>query len=277
MPSKDPVPAPNPATGTGSLLRDSSWTIARRVVGALLLRELLTRYGRNNIGFLWLFVEPMLFVLVVTVIWATIRNIAGSNIPIVAFALTGYSSMLLWRNMPGRCIGALRSNMSLLYHRQVTIQDVYIARVFLEFVAVTTSFVALGIAFYAMDWLPAPENVLQILGGWLLLGWFGIGLGWTIGGLAEKFPPVGTLWGPFSYILMIFSGVAYIADVLPQNMREIVLWLPMLNALEYVREGWFGSLFRAHYDIPYVIVCNLLLTFVGLSLIRQVGTQLGEE
>ena len=42
----------------GSLVGTSSWTIARRVIGALLLRELLTRYGRNNIGFLWLFVEP---------------------------------------------------------------------------------------------------------------------------------------------------------------------------------------------------------------------------
>lgn len=262
---------------TGSLLRDSPWTITRRVISALLMRELLTRYGRNNIGFLWLFVEPMLFVLVVTIIWTFVRRISGSNIPIVAFALTGYSSMLLWRNMPNRCIGALKSNLSLLYHRQVTILDVYFARILLEFMAVSTSFVALAIAFYAMEWLTAPEDLLQVLWGWLLLGWFGAGLGLTIGGLSEKFPPIGNLWGPFSYILIIFSGVAYVADVLPQNIREIVLWLPTLNALEYLREGWFGSLFRAHYDIPYVIVFNLLLTFAGLSLVRQAGLDTSEE
>ena len=40
-----------------------SWTIQLRVIWALLLRESLTRYGRHNIGFLWLFVEPMLFTL----------------------------------------------------------------------------------------------------------------------------------------------------------------------------------------------------------------------
>lgn len=262
---------------TGSLLRASQWTITRRVIGALLLRELLTRYGRNNIGFLWLFVEPMLFVAIISLIWATFRNIHGSSIPIVAFALTGYSSMLLWRNMPSRCIGALKANMSLLYHRQVTIQDVYIARVLLEIVAVTTSFVALAIAFAAMDWVPPPGNVLQVFWGWLLLAWFGAGLGWTIGGLAEKWPPVGNVWPPFSYILIIFSGVMYNADALPPHVREVVLWLPMLNSLEFLREGWFGSLFRAHYDISYVVIFNLLLTFVGLSLIRQVGTDMGEE
>ena len=104
-----------PARSTGALLHESGWTIGRRVIGALLLRELLTRYGRNNIGFLWLFVEPMLFVLIITAVWSATRSIHGSVIPIVAFALTGYSSMLLWRGMPGRCIGALRSNMPLLY------------------------------------------------------------------------------------------------------------------------------------------------------------------
>src|SRR5947209_20526545 len=118
MPSKETV-AP-----TGALLRDSSWTINRRVIGALLLREMLTRYGRNNIGFLWLFFEPMLFVTVISIFWSATRSVHGSSIPIIAFALTGYSSLLMWRNMPGRCAGALRSNKTLLFHRQVTVLDV---------------------------------------------------------------------------------------------------------------------------------------------------------
>lgn len=262
---------------TGALVRQSPWTINRRVIGALLLRELLTRYGRNNIGFLWLFVEPMLFTLVITAVWTALRGLHHSGIPIVAFALTGYSSLILWRNMPARCLGALTSNMPLLHHRQVTIVDVYLARILLEMLAASTSLVALGIGFYAMEWLPAPEDILQVVGGWLLLGWFGAGLGLTIGGLSERFEFVKNLWPPMSYVLLPLSGVAYIADALPPNAREIVLWLPMLNALEYMREGWFGSLMRAHYDIPYVLVFNLVLTFAGFALARQVGLEASES
>jgi hypothetical protein len=44
----------------------------------------------------------------VTALWTATKSVHGSDLPIVAFALTGYSSVLLWRNMPGRCIGALR-------------------------------------------------------------------------------------------------------------------------------------------------------------------------
>jgi ABC-2 type transport system permease protein/capsular polysaccharide transport system permease protein len=267
---------PQPST-TGALLGDSSWTINRRVIGALLLRELLTRYGRNNIGFLWVFVEPMLFTLVITAFWTATRSVHGSDIPIVAFAITGYSSLILWRNMPSRCMGAVKSNMALLYHQQVTIVDVYIARIILEVFAASTSFAVISIAFYALDWLAPPEDALQVLAGWLLLAWFGAGLGLTVAGFSEKFDIVAKLWPPFSYMLFPLSGVAFMVDALPPAMQRIVLWLPMLNALEYLREGWFGSAIHAHYDIPYVMVCNLVLTFAGLSLVRQAGLDTSEE
>ena len=63
----------NQASSPGVKADEGSWLIQRRVLGALLLRELLTRYGRNNIGFLWLFVEPMLFTLIITLFWTATR------------------------------------------------------------------------------------------------------------------------------------------------------------------------------------------------------------
>ena len=271
------MPNSDQPANSGVRVGENQWTIQRRVLGALLLRELLTRYGRNNLGFLWLFVEPMLFVLVVTAFWTATRPLHGSSLPIVAFAVTGYSSLLLWRNIPGRCIGALKSNISLLYHRQVTISDVYFSRISLEVIGASTSFVVLSILFTLMRWMSAPEDILKVAFGWFFLAWFGAGLGLTVGGLAEKYEVIGRLWPPFSYLLFPLSGVAFIADALPENIRNVVLWLPQLNALELLREGWFGSLMRAHYDLGYLVVCNLILTFCGLSLTRQAGLDSREE
>ncbi len=39
-----------------------------RVVGALIMRELHTRYGRENIGYLWMILEPMMFAAAVAVL-----------------------------------------------------------------------------------------------------------------------------------------------------------------------------------------------------------------
>ena len=261
--------------GSRALIRHAS--VQRRVIWALVLREILTRYGRQNIGFLWLFVEPMLFTLVIAAIWTATRGLHGWDLPIVAFALTGYSALLLWRNIPNRCFGALESNKSLLFHRQVQIPDVYWARIILEVLAGTTSFVVLAIAFWAVEILLPPEDAFQVLGGWLLLCWFAAGLGLTLGGLSEKFEVVSKLWPPMTYALLPLSGAAFIADALPKEAREIVLYLPMLNCVEIIREGWFGSKMTAHYYVGYVVVFNLLLTFAGLAMVRQVGKGLDQE
>ena len=179
--------------------------------------------------------------------------------------------------MPGRCTGALKSNTSLLFHRQVTIIDVFTARIVLEIMAVSTSFIVLAIVFVALEWLQPPEDALQVLGGWLLLSWFGGALALTVAGLAEKYSVVAKLWPPIGYFMMPLSGVAFIVDALPPNVQHIAIYVPQLNALEFLREGWFGSLMHAHYDIPYVIVVNLALTFCGLSLVRQAHLVTDEE
>jgi ABC-type polysaccharide/polyol phosphate export permease len=251
--------------------------INRRVIGALVLREMLTRYGRNNIGFLWLFVEPLLFTLVVISVKAAKIGVYGSAISGVAFAVTGWPALMLWRNMPNRCTGAVRSNRSLLHHRQVTIPDIFMARILVEFMAASTSFVFVTAGFYAVGSLMAPEDILKVIAAWCLLAWFGAGLALTVACLSERFTIIDNLWRPMSYVLMPLSGIAFLVENLPPGYQHIVMWVPMLNCVELLRDGWFGSLFHAYYDIGYVIVFNLCLSFVGLSLLRQVGLTPSDE
>jgi len=247
-----------------------SWQIQRRVIWALVLREILTRYGRHNIGFLWLFVEPMLFTLGVTAIWTALKAVHGSNLPIVAFALTGYSSVLLWRNMPSRCVMALETNLSLLYHRNVKPIDIFLSRLLLEAAGATISFVVLGIFFLAIGWLAPPEDVLKVIVGWLMLAWFGMALGTLLGAWSEQSEMVEKLWHPAAYLLFPLSGAAYLVDVLPRQAQDLVLLLPMVHGVEYVRDGYFGSQIVAHHDMAYMLLWNLGLTFCALALTARV-------
>lgn len=259
-----------PRIGAVNSLRQS-WSIQRRVIWALVLREMLTRYGRHNIGFLWLFVEPMLFTLGVTALWTATKSVHGSDLPIVAFAITGYSSVLLWRNMPGRCIGALEPNLSLLYHRNVRPIDLYFSRLLLEGAGASMSFVFLVIFFGFLGDLQMPEDVLQIAWGWAMLAWFGAGLALFLGSLSEVSETVEKLWGPSSYLLFPLSGAAFLVDSLPKVAQDVVLWLPMVHGVEYLREGYFGSRVIAHYDMTYMALCNVVLTILGLAQVRKIS------
>lgn len=271
------MPSNESAAPTGALVRHSPWSIQRRVIGALLVREMLTRYGRNNIGFLWLFVEPLLFTLVVILIRTGTRSVYEGSIPMIAFAVTGWPSLMLWRNMPNRLLGALKANRALLHHRQVTILDIYLSRITLEQMATTTSFILVSVILYSAGWLTPPEDYLKVVAGWMLLGWFGAGLAFTIGSLSERFKIIEHFWRPSLYLLMPLSGIAFVIDALPQSWQYYAMWIPMLNALELLRDGWFGSTFHAHYDVGYVITFNMCLMLLGLSLTRQVGLDEIEE
>ena len=248
-----------------------SWAVQRRVIGALLLREILTRYGRHNIGFLWLFVEPMLFTLGVTALWTVVGASHGSSLPIVAFALTGYSSVLLWRNMPARCIAAIEPNLSLLYHRNVKIIDIYYARLALEVMGATISFVVLAAFFISIEWLKPPEDVLKLVAGWAMLSWFGAALAIFVGSLAYDNEMVDKIWQPSSYLLFPLSGAAFLVDALPKAAQQFVLYLPMVHGVELLREGYFGSVITAHYDVGYLASWSAILTLLGLIRVRALG------
>jgi ABC-2 type transport system permease protein/capsular polysaccharide transport system permease protein len=254
-----------------------AWQIQRRVIWALMLREMLTRYGRHNIGFLWLFAEPMLFTLGVTALWTAAKTIHGSNIPIVAFAITGYSSVLLWRNMSNRTIGAIAPNLSLLYHRNVRPIDIYMSRLLLEAAGATMSFVFLVLFFNFIGWLEYPQDLLQVAGAWCMLAWFGICLALFLGALSETSETVEKLWHPAAYILFPLSGAAFLVDALPEAAQKFVLILPMVHGVEFLREGYFGSQITAHYDIPYMGMWNVLLTLFGLAKTRQISRILVPE
>jgi ABC-2 type transport system permease protein/capsular polysaccharide transport system permease protein len=241
------------------------------------LREILTRYGRHNIGFLWLFLEPMLFTLGVTALWTAAKAVHGSNLPIVAFAVTGYSSVLLWRNMPSRCIGAITPNLSLLYHRNVRPIDIYLSRLILEVGGATMSFVFLILFFNFIGWLDLPEDSIQVVGGWAMLAWFGGSLAIFLGALSETSELVEKLWHPAAYLLFPLSGAAFLVDVLPEQAQRLVLLLPMVHGVEYLREGYFGSQIVAHYDMAYMGLLNIILTFLGLVQLRRASRTLVPE
>lgn len=242
-----------------------------RVTHALILRELLTRYGRHNVGFLWIFLEPMMFTLVVVTLWTATGSHHGSVIPIVAFGITGYSTVMLWRNMPARTIGAIAPNLSLLTHRPVHVFDVFFARVLLEGAGATTSFVVLSVAAVALGLMPLPEDLMKVLGGWFLLAWFGAAFALLMGAWSEKSHIVYKLWNPISYIIFPLAGAAFLVDYLPSNFQAFVLYIPMVHCVELLRDGYFGSLFRAHYSVQYVMVVNAVITLLALAQVRELA------
>jgi capsular polysaccharide transport system permease protein len=247
----------------------SSLAIQRRVIWALLMREVITRFGRENVGVLWIVGEPMLFTLGVAALWSAAGLNHGSSLPIVAFAITGYSSVLLWRNTVGRCNSGIQQNFNLLYHRNVRVLDVFLTRILLEMSGATASFAVLATFFTAIEWIAPPVDLLQVVAGWLMLAWFGAALAILVGAATAYSELVERIWHPTAYLLFPLSGAAFMVDWLPAAAQKTVLLLPMVHGVEMVREGYFGNVVHTRYDAAYMALVNLVLTLAALLVLRD--------
>lgn len=243
--------------------------IQKRVIGALLMREIITRYGRNNIGFLWLFVEPLLMTLMILLLWGAARANQYSDLNIIAFTLTGYPLAMMWRNVSNRAIGAISANASLLYHRNVRVLDTLFARMLLEIAGATIAQIAIVGVLILIGWIPTPADVFYMLMAWLLMALFAIGLGLVICSIAFKVEAFGKIWGTFSFVMLPLSGVFFFVSSLPQQAQQYVLWMPMVHGTEMFRQGYFGASVITHESISYIVLCNLVLLLLGFIMVND--------
>ena len=246
-----------------------SLMIQMRVIGALLMREIITRYGRNNIGFLWLFIEPLMMTMFIVMMWKFARADQVSSLNIVAFVLTGYPMAMMWRNASNRAIGAISGNMSLLYHRNVRVLDTIFARVLLEIAGATIAQIAIMAVLLAMRWIEWPADIFYMLLAWLLMALFALGLGLVICSIAFKFDAFGKLWGTFSFVMLPLSGAFFFVSTLPQQAQEYVLWIPMVHGTEMFRQGYFGGSMLTMENPWYLLLCDLVLLFIGLAMVAE--------
>lgn len=249
----------------------------RRVIHALMIRELITRFGRENIGFLWMMVEPLLFAGLVAIIWRYMRGPEEHGVGIVAFVVTGYIPITLFRHVVSRSVAIFQANGSLMYHRQIQVLDFVLVRFLIEMLGTMMAFLFIASLLIGFDAFPIPADPGLMIAGWLVYCAFSFSLCLVIAPLSEmsevleKFIPVTT------YVMIPFSGSFNMVSWLTPNLREYVLWSPFVHGVEMMRGGIWGSKLEVYYDVWYPLGVSMVVAAVGLALCRHVRRELVVE
>lgn len=246
-----------------------SFVIQCRVIGALLMREVITRYGRNNLGFLWLFIEPLMLTLMIVLLWKFVRADKISTLNVVAFMITGYPLAMMWRNVSNRAIGAISSNLSLLYHRNVRVLDTIISRMLLEIAGATIAQILIMALLITLGWIELPQDPLYMIMAWLLMVFFAIGLGLIICSIAQKFEVFGKIWGTLTFVMLPLSGAFFFVHSLPPQVKEYAQWIPMISGTEMFRHGYFGDMVPTYENIRFLVICDLAMILIGLIMVKN--------
>ena len=251
-----------------------SFAVQVRVIWALILREMTTRYGRENIGFLWIIGEPILFCGGVAIAWTAIRPAHEHGLPVTAIVVTGYVPLTMWRHCIGRGVKAFESNGSLLFHRQVTPLDIITARTILEVAGTIMAAVVVCTVANLVGFMEPPVDIGMVYVGLIYQAFFCYASALLVASLSEISEVVEKFVGVFSYLAIPFSGAFTMVDWVPQKYQFILLWSPSVNNVEMIRAGQFGRTAHAIYDLPYDTWMTALLLLIGISLTLRVRRHL---
>lgn len=267
------IAAPEPARAglTPALVLGALATQAR-VVNALILRDTKTRYGNHKIGFLWALIEPAVSVTIFVAIFAAFRQSQPGGMPLVPYMMMGILGFGLFRETWNRMQGAIESSRTLLAFPQVTTFDVILARGLLE---VAVGLFTIGFLLYMAFLLghdirvEHPLGVLAVLG---LLAMLGLGMGFLFAGLSPLVPSVNQLTAQaLGRPLYFSSGLFFHAETLPPQVRDYLLWNPVLHMTELLRSEFFEGFETLYGSWSYAILWSLSSLALGLLVHQAVG------
>lgn len=243
--------------------------VYRRVLNALLLREMMTRFGRHSLGFFWVFGEPLILSLCVMTAWTAARHPLEGDIGIIPFVLSGYVMLTMWRHTVVRTIHCFRHYSGLMFHRNISYVDAVISKSLLEIGGAGIAFCVAYVPFYLVGVVDPIYDPGMVIGGWLLLGWLSFGVGLLIAVLTELSDVAERFVQPFMYVTLPLTGMFSMISWLPDRMGRVLVYSPVANCFEMMRAGLFGHKVDAYWDATYTAKCCLVLTAIGLLLAQR--------
>lgn len=259
--------APESAPALRSVTRHSHWVMPR-VVLALILREMSSTHGKSPGGYLWMVLEPVLGIALLSAIFSLgFRHPRlGTNFPIfyASGLLPFYTTMIT----SVRTAQAVNYSRSLLAYPRVSFLDTLIARFTLA--AMTQVLVSI-ILFTGILLVFDTRTVLEMSRAANAYGMalaFGFGLGTLNCFLMTMFPLWQQIWGIATRPLLLMSGVIFLYEPLPEWVQDILWYNPLMHVTGEMR----GALYL-QYEASYVTPAYVYGVSAGLFLLGLIFLQ----
>ncbi|WP_261398407.1 ABC transporter permease [Maritimibacter alkaliphilus] len=240
-----------------------------RSVLALMLREMSTTYGRSPGGYIWAFAEPIGGILVMTLVFSIIARspALGTNFPL--FFATGMLPFLLYNTTASNVSMAIRYSRPLLSYPGVTFVDAICARLLLNVltqILIATILIGLIVLMYG---LRLQIDFLVCLRAAFLCIALGFGIGLVNCYMMSMYPVWQFVWSVANRPFFLISGIFFLLDPLPVELRSALLWNPMAHPIMLLRRGIYDSYDAVYVDELYVYTIALILAALGMLLLYR--------
>ncbi len=248
-----------------------------RVLHALIIRETRTRFGESRLGYGWAVIEPILHI---TVLWVMFSLLMHGEPPIgrsfFVFYFTGLFPYHLFVHTSGNMVHAIPGNGSLLQLPLVTKFDVVLARGIVEVATDLVVALILLTGFCAAGLAGAPDDVWNACLALVAIAGLGWGMGFINAVIAQRIRSWDKIWVQATRVLYFASGIFYAPAMMPDWVRQILVWNPVLQAIDWFRSACFAG-YQPHWlDRTYLAAVAIATLLAGFALERAMRRRISE-
>lgn len=243
----------------------------RATVLALIIRNIQKRFilsvnTKRGVGFLWLFIEPMLHI----ALWGGVRlfyNVSSTGLPEPIFILLGVMPFLMTKYTISNSVSLFKSNRQLFIFRQILPFDLAVASICSEFLILVIITIFLLVVCYALNipfYLHDPIKAMTFIGLYIC----------CLFSLTLLFAMLGVFIAIFQKLNIVFmrgmffiSGIFYPVESIPEDFRVYFLLNPLFQTVQALRESMMkvGS-YTPYADLPYMLKFSVIFIFISVAL-----------
>ena len=235
-----------------------------RIIGALMLREMRTRFGQRQFGYAWALIEPLIQIGILSGMFYILGAKPSLGTSYETFFLTGYITFTFFREPATQAAQSITANRALLTFPPVRNIDTVWARIILE---VVTGIAALGfvvITFAFLEIPVVPDNPLRVAFGLLSMIILGAGFGIFNAIISTLFKSWMMVWGWFMRLQYFTTGIFFVPEKLPPFLLDYLKWNPSMQGIIIVREGFYSGYQSTMLIKSLPMVCGISLILLGL-------------
>lgn len=241
---------------------------AVRAVGALILREMSTTYGRSPGGYFWAVAEPAAGIALLSFAFSLAIRAPTLGNNFALFYATGYLPFMLYFDVARRVSMSIAFSRPLLMYPPVTYIDALIARWLINTLTHLLVFciVISGLwLFYDLQLILDHSAIARSL---IMAAALALGVGVLNCFLFAMFPLWDRVWGILNRPMFLISAVVFTPDVVPEPFRGWLLLNPLVHVVGEMRRGFYPTYDAAYLSYVYVMAWAVISLALGLALLR---------
>jgi lipopolysaccharide transport system permease protein len=262
-----PIVRIEPSSGWVSLNLRGLWEY-RELLYFLIWREVKIRYKQTVIGLAWVILQPLITILIFTIVFSHFARIPSDGIPYPVFAYTGLLPWSYFASAVGRAGNSLLGDAQLL-------EKVYFPRPIIPLSSVVSPLVDFLFGFIVLLGMAALYGYAPTLGV-LALPLFiflaaltALAVGLWLAPLNVRYRDVAHIIPFLIQVWMYASPVIYPVSAVPEKWKLVYSLNPMVGVIEGFRWALLGQSAPDYPAMTVGAVVVLALLFTGMVYFRR--------